>query len=75
MSEQIKNTAPMTNELGQKLSRKFLGKMENFENKTERNYYTKMLRAYLKGASQFVFGKDSAKNPRVFHVQQQYFYR
>jgi len=73
--ETIKNTAPLVNELGQKLTRQFLGKTENFENKTERNYYNKMLRAYIKGASRFVFGRDKDKNPRVFHVQQKYSYR
>lgn len=37
-------------------TRRFLGKTENFENKLERNFYDKMLKAYLKGQDSFRFG-------------------
>lgn len=36
--------------------RKFLGKTENFENKEERHFFQRMLRAYLKGHKEFAFG-------------------
>ena len=39
-----------------KISRRFLGKIEGFENKEERDFETKHLRAYLKGNDNFRHG-------------------
>lgn len=35
----------------------FLGKTEGFKNDDERKFYTKMLKAYLRGDQYFYFGK------------------
>lgn len=60
--------------------RLFLVKTENFQNKEERNFYQKMLKAYLKGHTHFQYGFHDVKNasgiairqPRYFIVEQQY---
>lgn len=50
--------------------RKFLGKTDNFENKEERTFYQRMLRAYLQGKKTFCCGFDKFRNPRVHEVMQ-----
>lgn len=42
--------------------RKFLGKTENFENKEERHFFQRMLKAYLNGRKTFDFGIDKFGN-------------
>lgn len=39
-----------------KYTRKFLGKIDGFENKQERDFENKHLRAYLKGNDRFIVG-------------------
>ena len=50
------------------MSRKFLGKLNNFSSKEERAFENKHLKAYLKGIKQFTFGKDETGKPKVFDV-------
>ena len=55
----------------QELTRKFLGKTESFKDNSERHFFQRMLRAYLKGAEIFKFGRDPETNlPMTFHVAQ-----
>lgn len=71
------NTSPMKFE-GKSLTRRFLGKTENFENKRDQQFNQSMLKAYLKGASVFYFGfrrTFSGLKPVEHEVKQEYFYR
>jgi len=50
--------------------RKFLGKTENFENKDERHFFQRMLKAYLQGRKFFDFGIDKFGNKNSCQVLQ-----
>jgi hypothetical protein len=41
-----------------KYSRRFLGKVKDFENKEEQKFENKHLKAYIKGHDKFIFGKE-----------------
>lgn len=55
-----------------KITRTFDGKLDNFTSKQESNFHKKMLRAYLRGDTQFQDGRDNFRNPVMFKVQQTY---
>ena len=46
----------------------FLGKIDNFSSKKEKNFEIKHLRAYLKGKQYFTFGKDAKKKAIYYQV-------
>lgn len=48
--------------------RKFLGKLDNFEDKVERNFQKKALKAYLRGWTHFTFGRDSETNRPITYL-------
>ena len=52
--------------------RKFKGKLDNFDNKQERNFEKKHLKAYLRGDKYFFYGKDAFGNPIKHEVQQEW---
>lgn len=59
------------------LTRKFLGKIDGFRDKRERNFEKKHLRAYLKGHAIFRDGSTldpntGIRHPNMFKVQQEY---
>ena len=67
----------------EKTTRKFLGKTKDFVSNTERNFYKKMLKAYLRGAEYFnyKFERDLTGKIKVdesgvvrarFQVEQRY---
>lgn len=79
-----KNTANLVKGV-QKLTRRFTGKTEGFADKKERNFFDRMLKAYLKGDTRFCFGYEKditgevitgkeGKIRKWFNVQQEYFY-
>lgn len=59
------------------MKRRFLGKTENFDNKLEKTFYERMLRAYLKGHTYFHFGITVLANgyrmPKITKVAQEYY--
>lgn len=55
------------------VSRKFTGKLSGFDDKQERRYQQKHLKAYLKGHQLFQIGIDNAGFPVYNAVKQQYF--
>jgi hypothetical protein len=68
----ISNTAPLkigTPPHEQRLSRRFLGNLF-----PETPYEAKELKAYVKGASQFSYGRDEERKPMYWKVRQEYFY-
>jgi hypothetical protein len=70
----IKNNAPLLIE-GKRLTRKFLGKLNNFENKKDRNFNTSMLKAYLRGNESFISGMNPSNGQSIYHeVLQEYSY-
>lgn len=74
----INNLSPLVNGQGQKLSRKFLGKTENFEDKKEKKFYQKMLKYYCKGKTNmpngFITNEKGVRLPNNAIVEQEYFY-
>lgn len=44
--------------------RKFLGKTENFENKDEKRFFQRMLKAYLAGRKTFNYGFETVMGQR-----------
>lgn len=67
----------MKNQTETILSRRFLGKTDNFKDKQERNFELKHLRAYLKGQTHFINGRLKLQTGEIvpsFHsVKQEYF--
>lgn len=64
------NTLPLIDkDTNKRLSRQFDGKTDNFIDKREQNFYQKMLKAYCKGFTRFVFGRDSQNNPTYLEVE------
>mgnify|MGYP003323169526 CR=1 FL=1 len=62
--------SPLTNDVGQKLTRRFLGDLNSLKPQDQRE-----LKAYLKGNEFFVFGRDrKTKHPLIHPVRQEYFY-
>ncbi len=62
----------------ERLTRRFLGKTEGFENKQERNFEKTHLRAYLNGNTRFRFGfytfePTGQRLPKYYDVKQEYF--
>jgi len=77
------NISPIKQD-GKRLTRKFTGKVKDFVG-NERNFYKKMLNAYLQGATHFFYGyaKDNegkimydgnGKQKAMFVVEQEYSY-
>lgn len=53
--------------------RQFLGKINNFSDKIEANFYGKMLKAYIKGCDQFRIGLNpDTREPVYGPVMQKY---
>ena len=73
MSE-ISNTAPLIKD-GKALTRRFTGKTEDFKDKKEKAFYTKMLKYYVKGASNFPIGKNVNGSTKYAKVDQEYSYK
>lgn len=56
-----------------KPARQFLGKIDNFSDKQEANFYGKMLKAYIQGCDRFKIGRDpETKEPVYGNVMQRY---
>lgn len=56
------------------IKRRFLGKLDNFTDKVDRNFNKKMLKAYLRGNTHFSFGVDEQKKmPIMYKVLQEYY--
>jgi len=53
-----------------KPKRQFLGKTSDFKNKEERMFNQRMLKAYLQGKSDFIYGIDHNGLPKSFEVLQ-----
>lgn len=53
------------------ITRKFLGKTEEFISKEEQRFEQKHLKAYLKGHNTFTFGRDEHRNPIIHTVKQE----
>lgn len=47
------------------MTRKFLGKTEGFVDNTERHFYQRMLKAYLKGKEYFTYGFEWVKRDQI----------
>ena len=58
------------NRVKQKWERAFLGKTEDFRTKEEQKRERKHLKAYLRGAVTFIFGKDENGDPKSHKVKQ-----
>ena len=60
------------------VGRKFLGKLDNFDSKEDRNFNKKMLKAYLAGDAEFYYGWKKDKKGKKIHVlhttKQKYIY-
>jgi hypothetical protein len=54
----------------QQTKRQFLGKLDNFTSKEERNFEKKHLRCYLRGDKFFEYGHDEVGQPIRREVQQ-----
>ena len=72
----LRNNSPLVSEDGtQRLTRRFLGKTSDFKDRKENNFNKAMLKAYLKGATQFAFGINNSNGQPVYHeVLQEYSY-
>lgn len=73
-TQPISNSAPLKNDLGERLTHKFLGKTSDFADKAEKAFYQKMLRYYLKGHSFMPFGKNIKGEQQYIPVLQEYSY-
>jgi len=56
-----------------RIRRKFLGKLNGFENILDKRVEQKHLKEYLKGNQFFTYSKDLKGKPMVFKVQQEYY--
>jgi hypothetical protein len=72
----VKNNSALVSQDGtQRLTRRFLGKISEFENRKENNFNKAMLKAYCKGATQFAFGINTSNGKPLYHeVLQEYSY-
>jgi len=72
----VKNNSPLVSQDGtQRLTRRFLGKTSDFKDRKENNFNKAMLKAYLKGATQFAFGINPSNGKPLYHeVLQEYSY-
>jgi len=54
------------------VGRKFEGKTSDFLDKTERHFFQRMLKHYIKGNRTFTFGRDATGLPVTYVVAQSY---
>lgn len=56
------------------IKRRFLGKLNGFDDNVDRNFNKKMLKAYLRGNTRFSFGLTrESRQPIMYDVQQEYY--